>query len=110
MLYRFKMELIASAAVLSSIASGLDVNVARGLSGVCPRDSEYAKLGCSLSPGSKIYFPGSAEFTAATARWSNLAPPKVDVVVVPATEDDVSKTVSICSGVDDPILDDRLGT
>ncbi|KAI6353213.1 hypothetical protein MCOR25_009109 [Pyricularia grisea] len=104
MMFRLKMELIASAAVLSSIASGLDVNVARSLSGVCPRDTEYAKLGCSLSPESKMYFPGSAEFTAASTRWSNLAPPTVDVVVVPATEDDVSKTVKYANKNKKPFL------
>lgn len=63
--------------------------------GLCPRDiGEAQELQNSLSPGAKVYFPGSPEFNNASTRWSTLSPPTVNVVVVPATEKDVSEIVS----------------
>lgn len=47
-----------------------------------------------LSPASKIYLPGSTEFTTHTVRWSNLEPPTPNVVIVPGIEGDVAKIVS----------------
>ena len=50
-----------------------------------------------LSPNSKIYLPQSPEFDRATARWSALEAPNVNIVVVPGTEKDVAETVSLPS-------------
>lgn len=47
-----------------------------------------------LSSATKIYLPGSPQFTTYTVRWSNLEPPTPNVVVVPGTEADVAKIVS----------------
>src|SRR5690348_2202366 len=56
-----------------------------------------------LSSQAVIYTPGSPEFEKATTRWSELETPTVDVVVVPATEDDVAHVVSLL-----PLLGLRL--
>jgi hypothetical protein len=47
-----------------------------------------------LSRSAMLYFPGSSGFMNATTRWSALAEPKVNVVVVPGTETDVVETAS----------------
>jgi hypothetical protein len=59
--------------------------------GTCSED--LGKLGKKLSNSSKIYCPGSPEFEKATTRWSVLDAPKVNIVVVPGTEQDVATTV-----------------
>ena len=91
------IKALAAVAVWAVPSAGLGVpSVARddsALAGSCPSGC-YDTLGSQLSAGASIYFPGSAEFNAATLRWSSLANPKVNVVVVPATEQDVSVTVS----------------
>jgi hypothetical protein len=46
-----------------------------------------------LSSSTRIYLPGSSEFTAYTTRWSNLEPPTPNVVIVPGNEKDVAKIV-----------------
>lgn len=53
----------------------------------------YTELQGQLSSTASIYLPGSAAFDDAVARWSNLSTPTSNVVVVPATEDDVVTTV-----------------
>jgi hypothetical protein len=54
---------------------------------------DLSGLAKKLSPTAKIYYPGSAGFEAASSRWSVLDEPKVNVVVVPGTENDVAETV-----------------
>lgn len=61
--------------------------------GSCSED--LGQLGKKLSKSAKIYCPGSPEFEKATTRWSVLAAPKVNIVVVPGTEQDVARTVSV---------------
>lgn len=74
------------------IASSLAMS-ATGV-GVSAAPEQHAKaLEDVLSPGAKVYYPNSTEFTTLTTRWSALAEPKVNVAVVPAVEDDVVKTV-----------------
>ncbi|KAI1110403.1 putative FAD-dependent oxygenase [Nemania sp. NC0429] len=51
------------------------------------------KLKDALSPAAAVYLPGSTQFQAATARWSEFDPPTPAIVVVPATEDDVAQAV-----------------
>lgn len=48
-----------------------------------------------LSPTAEIFYPNSTEFNSLSARWSTLAQPKVNVAVVPFSDDDVVKIVSI---------------
>lgn len=59
---------------------------------------EVQSLGRRLSSDAEIHWPGSVEFQRATARWSALQRPKVNVVVAPATEQDVSETVRAALG------------
>lgn len=48
-----------------------------------------------LSDNAQIILPTSKQFDNATARWSLLDPPRVDIVTVPATENDVVEIVRI---------------
>lgn len=51
-------------------------------------------LGQKLSHDAQIIPPCSDQFGKATLRWSTLDEPQPNIVVVPATEDDVVQTVS----------------
>ncbi|GAP93388.2 putative FAD-dependent oxygenase [Rosellinia necatrix] len=53
----------------------------------------FRDLTNSLSSDAGVFFPGSDEFQAATTRWSELDTPTVDIIVSPATEEDVARTV-----------------
>lgn len=53
------------------------------------------ELGPQLSKGSTIFGPKNPNFANATHRYSLLAPPEVQVVVIPAQESDVSKIVGV---------------
>lgn len=55
---------------------------------------DFNNFASKLSPGAEVYFPGSSEFIQYTERWSNLDPPKVNITVLPATDQDVAETVS----------------
>lgn len=89
-----KIELLAAVAGWAASSAGANVPIARNwLRGICPRAEDVQELGRKLSCRAKIYFPGSDEFGAASARWSALGAPKVNVVVVPGTENDVAETV-----------------
>ncbi|KAI1815134.1 putative FAD-dependent oxygenase [Poronia punctata] len=50
-------------------------------------------LRSSLSHNAAVYLPGSDGFDSVITRWSELKTPAADIVVVPATEDDVAYTV-----------------
>ncbi|KAI1393348.1 FAD binding domain protein [Hypoxylon trugodes] len=58
----------------------------------------------TLSSTTRVYHPDSTEFKTLSARWSALAGPKVNVVVVPSTEDDVAKIVQYARTTGLPIL------
>jgi hypothetical protein len=92
---KFKMEVVAAVAAWALTSTCHSLPALRDLiPGVCPKDLGEAKdLQNCLSPGAKLYFPGAPEFIAASTRWSTLSPPTVNLVVVPATEQDVSETV-----------------
>ncbi|SPO05000.1 probable FAD-dependent oxygenase [Cephalotrichum gorgonifer] len=62
------------------------------LTGSCPTSCDAKALGTALSKCAKVYYPGSSEFTRATTRWSVLATPQPQVVVIPCTEQDVAET------------------
>ncbi|KPM36930.1 hypothetical protein AK830_g9633 [Neonectria ditissima] len=91
----FKTEVLAAVAVSAVTSSCASLPVPRdALQGTCPGSiSDLTKLVKKLSNATKIYFPGSDEFTTATTRWSVLDAPKVNFVVVPGTENDVVETV-----------------
>jgi hypothetical protein len=98
-MHRFKMEVITAVAswVITSACQSLPL-ARNWLEGVSPRRiDDVAELGKKLSPSAKIYYPGSEGFDEASARWSVLDAPKVNVVVVPGTENDVSETVKFSS-------------
>lgn len=87
------MEVLTAVAAWAITSACLNVPVARQLlGGICARDT--AELGDRLSATAKIYQPGTAEFTNASIRWSNLDAPKPNLVVIPGTENDVAETVS----------------
>jgi hypothetical protein len=89
-----KIQAVAALAASAVPASCLSMPVACDLGGICPRgDADLKELGEKLSSTGKIYFPGSTEFEQASTRWSVLDAPKVNVVVVPGTENDVVETV-----------------
>lgn len=92
-MHKFKILVVATVWALPSACLSL-ATVTRDamVTGTCPGRS-FGRLGEKLSDGAEIYFPGSTEFDAATLRWSSLDTPKVNVVVVPATENDVALTV-----------------
>lgn len=58
-------------------------------------DDIQRELGPILSNGSTIFGPLDPSFSNATERFNVLAPPDIEVVVVPALELDVSKIVSV---------------
>jgi hypothetical protein len=59
----------------------------------------YTQLATKLSRNAQIYLPGSGEFDAAVARWSDLSTPVANVVVVPNTEHDIVETVRLLSNI-----------
>lgn len=103
---RLKMELVTAVAAWALTSACHGIPVARNLlPNLCPRDIGQAKeLQDKLSSGAKVYFPGSQDFKDASARWSILDPPTINVVVVPATEKDVSETVKYANKKNLPFL------
>lgn len=89
------MEVIAAAAAWAINSACQNVPAAQDwLGSICPsRTIDAEKLGVKLSPTAKIYRSGSEEFGIAAKRWSSLKTPKVDVVVVPTTDEDVAESV-----------------
>ncbi|KAJ2903494.1 FAD-dependent oxygenase [Zalerion maritima] len=72
--------------------------------GVSPRANALQQMGAQLSAEAEIYFPWSDEFDAATTRWSVLEAPKVNVVVVPGTAEDVALTIKFANKFHLPFL------
>ncbi|KAI0539190.1 putative FAD-dependent oxygenase [Xylaria digitata] len=71
----------------------------------CGSPEEFSQgLRNSLSSAAAIYLPGSEEFEEVTTRWSQFDIPTVNVAVVPATEDDVAKTVRRANDCGLPVL------
>ncbi|KAK9369875.1 hypothetical protein V1509DRAFT_638558 [Lipomyces kononenkoae] len=92
---QFKLEVAALLAAWASAAACLDVP--QSSQGTCPNNVNAKQLGNKLSNTAEIYFPGSAGFAAAIARWSALDPPVASIVVVPGTENDVVETVKFAN-------------
>ncbi|KOS42114.1 hypothetical protein ACN38_g7039 [Penicillium nordicum] len=103
-MYRLKLEVIT--AVVAWAFSAASLTFPSGIEGgLCPRgDTDLEALGKKLSSSAKVYSPGSTGFTDATTRWSALAEPKVDIVVVVGNENDVVETVKYANQKDLPFL------
>ncbi|KAF2276857.1 FAD-binding domain-containing protein [Westerdykella ornata] len=72
---------------------------------IFPRQNyDLSTLRPKLSANAQIYLPGTPEFTNLTVRWSNLETPNPNIVIVPATERDVSEIVKFAWTKDIPIL------
>jgi hypothetical protein len=85
----FSLRLITAIAGLASTVVGSSVQ------GKCPSsDLDMKAFAKSLSRTAEVYYPGSSGFANITTRWSVLEEPKVNVVIVPGTENDVAETVS----------------
>ncbi|KAJ5091128.1 hypothetical protein NUU61_005998 [Penicillium alfredii] len=104
-MYRLKMEVVTAVAAwaLTSACSNLPVTC-NWHNGLCLRGDDFQELGGKLSNSAKVYFPGSHGFKEASTRWSVLEEPKVNVVVIPGTEDDVAETVKFANKKDLPFL------
>ncbi|OQE25457.1 hypothetical protein PENSTE_c006G05090 [Penicillium steckii] len=93
------MKLLTVVAAWASIAAG------SALQGSCSScDIDLKALGKSLSSTAKVYCPGTSGFKNVTTRWSVLEEPKVNVVVVPGTENDVVETVKYANKKNVPFL------
>ncbi|KAK6812569.1 hypothetical protein RU639_011736 [Aspergillus parasiticus] len=102
---RLKMEMVAALAAWAIASACENVPIANHwIRGLCPRSNDVKDLGIKLSPTAKVYFPGSEEFDVASTRWSVLDAPKVNIVVVPGTENDVVETVKFANEKDLPFL------
>lgn len=90
----FKMEVLTAVAAWTlgsasmKLAPGYNTNWHR-------TDASLVALEARLSSSAKIYTNGTAEFEEASSRWSVLDAPKVSIVVVPGTENDVVETVCL---------------
>ncbi|KAH6723727.1 FAD binding domain-containing protein [Leptodontidium sp. 2 PMI_412] len=71
---------------------------------VIARGVNYNQLATKLSGSAQIYLPGSELFNDYTARWSNFSTPVANVVVVPATENDVVQIVNFANKNSVPFL------
>ncbi|KAL5360111.1 FAD binding domain protein [Aspergillus floccosus] len=95
--FRFQAATLLAAWAIP--AACVTVPIARDISGTpCPQgDPNLGQLKAKLSSTAKIYCPGTTEFEQASARWSVLDAPKVNVAVVPGTEHDVVETVKFAN-------------
>ncbi|KAK2761671.1 hypothetical protein FQN54_001499 [Arachnomyces sp. PD_36] len=111
-MHRFSVAAITAlaACVTSSAAHVAHAFGARNsVNAICPRGGDWVDtiekdLASKLSPAAKIYLPGSDDFETASTRWSVLEAPKVNVVVVPGTADDVSETIQFANKKQVPFL------
>lgn len=93
-MYRLKLEALTAIAAWAFAAASSPSPGRNYLDGLCPRDDDLRALGAKLSSTAKVYYPGSSGFKNVTTRWSVLEEPKVNIVVVPGTENDVAEIVS----------------
>jgi len=58
------------------------------------QEHRLGQLTSALSSTARLFLPGSSQFDATSQRWSALEAPKVNIVIVPGTEEDVAMIVS----------------
>lgn len=94
-MYHLKMTAAMAISAWDLTSVGQNVPGARNrLTGLHPRGNyDMTELQNKLSNSAKIQHPSSTEFSDASARWPRLDEHKVNVVVVPGTENDVAETV-----------------
>ncbi|PGH03423.1 hypothetical protein AJ80_08671 [Polytolypa hystricis UAMH7299] len=94
-MHRLTIEVITAMCAWAISAVGQSVSTGR----LCPQGGPYnmIELVKKLSPAARIYCPGTEEFEEASIRWSVLEEPKVNVIVVPGTVDDVAETVKFAN-------------
>ncbi|KAE8423995.1 hypothetical protein BDV36DRAFT_303328 [Aspergillus pseudocaelatus] len=102
---RFKLEAVTAlgAWAIASACENVPMS-SHWIRGLCPRSNDVEDLGIKLSPTAKVYCPGSEGFDVASTRWSVLDAPKVNIVVVPGTENDVVETVRFANEKELPFL------
>lgn len=89
-----QLSIMLSVKLLAAVTAWASIVVGSTLQGSCPScDVDLKTLGKNLSKTAKVYCPGTSGFNNVTTRWSVLEEPKVNVVVVPGTENDVAETV-----------------
>ncbi|KAH8803017.1 hypothetical protein F5884DRAFT_494268 [Xylogone sp. PMI_703] len=102
-MYRCKMETLMVVATWAVAATCQNVPLLSRED--LPQSFSYVTgLGEKLSHLAQILYPGSEQFEAASARWSVLDAPQVNVVVVPGTENDVVETVKFANKNNLPFL------
>ncbi|KAJ5897015.1 uncharacterized protein N7473_006414 [Penicillium subrubescens] len=95
-MYHFKMQ--AAMAIAAWAFTTVGQNLPLGRDRLHSRGSyDMTELQSKLSSTAKVYYPNSTEFDTASARWSLLDEPKVNVVVVPGTENDVAEAVQFAN-------------
>ncbi|RMJ25024.1 FAD binding domain-containing protein [Aspergillus sp. HF37] len=85
---RFLLQALQALAVATAWASSQQSNGSHS-----DMVHDVQELGKRLSPEAMVIPPWSKHFDEATARWSTLAEPQPNVVVLPATAEDAAKTV-----------------
>ncbi|KAH7139584.1 hypothetical protein B0J13DRAFT_586213 [Dactylonectria estremocensis] len=103
-MHRFKIEAIMAVAGWAIVPVWAYAPVPRNLLRGETPITDLGNLGKKLSKAAMVYYPGSDEFELASKRWSVLDAPKVNIVVVPATENDVVETVKFANAQDLPFL------
>ncbi|CAK7226376.1 hypothetical protein SBRCBS47491_006211 [Sporothrix bragantina] len=88
-----QLFLLAAFAIESTLAAVCDVS-----------HLDTSSLQKKLSSGAYILNSTSTEFADAAARWSSLDPPVPNLIVVPATEEDVVQTVLFANKQNVPFL------
>ncbi|OAA50360.1 FAD binding domain protein [Metarhizium rileyi] len=103
---RLKMEVVAAVAAWALTSACYNLPTVQDLvPGLCSGDlGSPQELRQILSPGATVYLPDSEGFSNASIRWSTLELPTVNLVVVPATEKDVSETVKYANKKNLPFL------
>lgn len=101
---RFSVQAATAVAMWSAIVAADVPGAPDWLGGSCSKSKELAAFAKKLSSSALIYFPGSDGFETASTRWSNLETPKVDMVVSPGTEKDVSETIKFANRKEVPFL------
>lgn len=91
---RFVLQAIAAVATWATGATATPHQDSTQQSQPDMLDNVQKILGEKLSSNAQIILPSSERFDNATARWSLLEQPRVNIVAVPATEDDVVEIVS----------------
>ncbi|KAE8353374.1 hypothetical protein BDV28DRAFT_133215 [Aspergillus coremiiformis] len=102
---QLKLEVLTAVAAWAISSACANVPISHDWTrGLCPRGNDMKELAVKLSPTAKVYFPGSDEFELASTRWSVLDAPKVNIVVVPGTENDVVEIVKFANTKELPFL------